>query len=237
MTSSTDTSNAQEITFGAMTIKIKNQEYPVEYSINPNGRVTAFVVMHDGSKAVKVRIEFNPDHANYADVLEAAKQERAIREAQRDAVIQPVPVTSVPEPVPVAVADPVPVAQPVKPEVQAVFDEFTFPADVVAAAEAEDQKQLKRARHKAPVTVRPENRKFEFIGMVIKGNGWKIAFDGSYDRTRVIFKKKPSDTVRAAVKAAGFYWSPVMKSWNKKLTRKAYMAAQELSHELRKLCA
>ena len=237
MTSSTDTSKARDITFGAATIKVKNREYPVEYAINPNGRVTAFVAMNDGSKTTNVRIELNPDHAKYAEALVAAKQERAMREAQRAAVAQAAPVDSAPEPVPASVADPVPVAQPVKAEVQVVFNEFAVSPERLEAAELEDKTQAEKAKRKAPVTVRPDERKFEFIGMEIKGNGWKITFDGSYDRTRVIFKKKPSDTVRAAVKAAGFYWSPVLKSWNKKLTRKAYMAAQELSLELRKLCA
>lgn len=75
-----------------------------------------------------------------------------------------------------------------------------------------------------------------FVGMEIKGKGWKIVFDGSYDRTRVIFKRKPSNAAREAVQAAGFYWSPAMESWNKKLTRKAFRAAQELALQLRTIC-
>ena len=75
-----------------------------------------------------------------------------------------------------------------------------------------------------------------FIGLEIKGKGWKIVFDGNYDRTRVIFKRKPINTAREAVQKAGFYWSPAMQSWNKKLTHKAFRAAQALALELRTIC-
>ena len=75
-----------------------------------------------------------------------------------------------------------------------------------------------------------------FVGMEIKGRGWKIIFDGGYDRTRVIFKRKPSAAAREAVKAAGFSWSPSLESWNKKLTHRAYRAAQALAFELKTIC-
>lgn len=75
-----------------------------------------------------------------------------------------------------------------------------------------------------------------FIGLEIKGKGWKIVFDGSYDRTRVIFKRKPSNAAREALDKHGFFWSPAMQSWNKKLTHKAFRAAQALAMELRTIC-
>ncbi|MEG1516588.1 MAG: hypothetical protein RSD95_17000, partial [Clostridia bacterium] len=75
-----------------------------------------------------------------------------------------------------------------------------------------------------------------FIGLEIKGNGWKILFDGSHERTRVIFGDKPSAAAKATVEKAGFYWSPVLQSWNKKLTFKAYRAAQALALDLRAVC-
>jgi len=207
----TDTQTAQVLTFTAHTIAVNGREFPVEYAINPNGRVTAFVDMCSDSKPVKVKIALECDHPNYAAALAAAQQERDERNAQRAAA------ASAPDPEPSTAAPAMPA------EVQAVFDEFAVSPERLEAAELEDQKQAAKTKRKASVTVRPDDRKFEFIGMEIKGNGWKITFDGNYDRTRVIFKKRPSDTVRAAVKAAGFYWSPVLKSWNKKLTRKAYI--------------
>ena len=75
-----------------------------------------------------------------------------------------------------------------------------------------------------------------FVGLEIKGKGWKIVFDGSYDRTRVIFKRKPSNAAREALDKHGLFWSPAMQSWNKKLTHKAFRAAQALALELRTIC-
>ena len=40
---------------------------------------------------------------------------------------------------------------------------------------------------------------------------------------------------RAAIDAAGFYWSNTTKSWNKKLTCKAYRAAMALHDTLNAL--
>lgn len=72
----------------------------------------------------------------------------------------------------------------------------------------------------------------DFIGTEITGRGWRILFDGEENRTRVIFDKVPTKEVRQIVKDAGFYWSPAMGSWNKKLTFKAYRAALELAKAL-----
>ena len=44
----------------------------------------------------------------------------------------------------------------------------------------------------------------------------------------------PSKKAIKAVENAGFYYSSKMNSWNKKLTFKAYRAAQELAKELTK---
>ena len=76
-----------------------------------------------------------------------------------------------------------------------------------------------------------------FIGTSIEGPGWTILFDGEAGKTRVIFPKKPSAKVIEAVKAAGFWWSPSMKSWNKGLTFKAYRAAEKLHGTLHGLTA
>jgi hypothetical protein len=76
-----------------------------------------------------------------------------------------------------------------------------------------------------------------FVGTEIAGEGWKIRFDAACGRTRVILQSEPSAALREAIEKAGFFWSDVMKSWNKKLTVKAYKAAQALALDLRKLCA
>lgn len=74
-----------------------------------------------------------------------------------------------------------------------------------------------------------------FIGQTIQGNGWHILFDGTTSRTRVIFDAEPSGKVKKIIAEAGFYYSSVMDSWNKKLTFKAYRAAGELAKKLNKL--
>lgn len=76
-----------------------------------------------------------------------------------------------------------------------------------------------------------------FIGDTIHGNGWRIYFDGEKARTRIIFDGNPSAAAKAAVENAGFYFSSVMNSWNKKLTFKAYRAAKAVSIELMSLYA
>ena len=75
-----------------------------------------------------------------------------------------------------------------------------------------------------------------WIGSSFEGKGWKILFDAEYDRTRVIFARKPSAAALDAVKAAGFYWSPSLKSWNKGLTWKAFRASESLRLELKRIC-
>lgn len=74
-----------------------------------------------------------------------------------------------------------------------------------------------------------------FAGQTITGRGWRILFDAETQRTRVIFDKIPPVRYREAVKAAGFFWSPRMKSWNKKLSWKAYRAAGRLAETLAEL--
>ena len=51
------------------------------------------------------------------------------------------------------------------------------------------------------------------------------------------FTGEPSKKALAAVAAAGFYYSPAMKSYNKKLSCKAHRAALALAAELNKLTA
>ena len=80
----------------------------------------------------------------------------------------------------------------------------------------------------APASV-PEK---SFVGQTIQGTGWKIVFDGDASRTRVIVQDDAPEAIRAAVQAAGFFWSKPLASFNKKLTFKAYRAAQALALQL-----
>lgn len=76
-----------------------------------------------------------------------------------------------------------------------------------------------------------------FVGQKFTGKSWEIRFDETAGKTRVIFKKKPSQPVLDAVKAAGFYWSPSLKSWNKGLNFRAFRAAEKLRVTLHELTA
>ncbi len=73
-----------------------------------------------------------------------------------------------------------------------------------------------------------------WAGSSIVGDGWRIVFDAVEERTRVICAA-PTDAQKAAIEGAGFWWSPRMGSWNKKLTCKAYRAAVALAEELRRI--
>lgn len=82
--------------------------------------------------------------------------------------------------------------------------------------------------------IQPDTKKPEkaFIGTTISGPGYKIYFDPDLQRTRIIYEIKPTAAAIAAIQAAGFYWSSVQKSYNKKLTFKAYRAALALNNTL-----
>lgn len=215
--------------FTAHEITVNGKTFPAEYSISPSGTVFAFVTVQENGQPVSLRIKIDPADPNHAAALAAAQQER--NEAHPTEPEAPAPVaepeastqqeqTEAPE----ASTEPeAPTQQeqteaPTKPETPAQQDEAT----------EEPARDPKQAR--GPV---PEKN---FIGLEIKGNGWKIVFDGSYGRTRVIFKRKPSMKAREAVENAGFFWSPAMQSWNKKLTFKAWRAAQTLAMELKTIC-
>lgn len=71
-----------------------------------------------------------------------------------------------------------------------------------------------------------------FAGTEIAGNGWKILFDADQQRTRIIFAADPTDAAKKVLDAAGFFYSGRMQSWNKKLTFRAYRAAQFVAQEL-----
>ncbi len=122
-----------------------------------------------------------------------------------------------------------PVAIPEEPAADPIPEVTAAPVEQpveVPTAPIESEKQTR-----GPV---PEKT---FIGDSIQGRGWKIYFDGDAARTRVMFEATPTDAARAAVEKAGFYFSSAMNSWNKKLTFRAYRAAQALSCELSALYA
>lgn len=76
-----------------------------------------------------------------------------------------------------------------------------------------------------------------FIGETITGNGWRIYFSAELQRTQVFLDESSPQIKRltAATCDAGFYYSPRTQSYNKKLTFRAWRAAQALSQRLQAL--
>lgn len=91
------------------------------------------------------------------------------------------------------------------------------------------------AQEAAPAPVQDAPAGKAWIGTAIQGKGWSIAFDAAAGRTRVQVEGTPTDAQRSAIEQAGFYWSAQLNSWNKKLTCKAYRAAQALASTLNAL--
>lgn len=206
--------------FAKDTITIDGITYPAEYTIAKNGVVNVFAILSiedDGRKNKKaVRIPQNYDEYGPAYNAALASHAPDYRESAAkvgDAEKRP---ENIPVAAPAAKAEDKP--EPEAPQPKIVYtDENGTARDPKAA--------------RGPI---PEKT---FIGSVIQGRGWKILFDGITNRTRVIFDGKPTDAARAATENAGFYYSPNMQSWNKKLTFRAYRAAQSLSCTLNELYA
>lgn len=198
--------------FTANTMTCNGATFPVQYSIVPSGSVFVFVTVADTSTEKVPRIRFDEGQPYYKAARAAAIKAgcNAWRNGKREDAQQPAEEER-PENIPAAVTEE-------RPE--------NIPAPAAQEQPARDPKQAR-----GPI---PDKH---FIGTEIKGRGWRILFDGDNQRTRIIFKNMPSKAVRELVQNAGFYWSPSLQSWNKKLTFKAYRAAQDLSAQLRAVCA
>lgn len=198
-------------TFTAETITCKGKTFPAGYSISPAGAVTVFVKLDESSDET-TRIRFNPDHPAHAAAHAAALEQREKAAAARRAE-QEKP------------AAPAPVEKPAAPSAPAAGRPETISTPAEKPAARPDRAPIDKPA-RGPV---PEKT---FIGQAITGHGWKILFDGETARTRIIFESNPTDAARAALDKAGFFFSAGMNSWNKKLTFKAYRAAQALAAEL-----
>lgn len=197
-------------TFTPDSIAVFGRVFPARYTVTPDGTVFASVTAPEGDRAVPLRIQISTDHPDHASALAAAQPAPVDRFAPIEQ--QPAPDQQQPEPIE---------------EQTAPIEQQTDPVE--QQTEPNQERSPKEAR--GPV---PEKT---FAGTEIKGRGWMIEFSTLYDRTRVIFEKVPSAAVRETVKAAGFHWSPSMKSWNKHLTFRAYRAAKALAVQLNALCS
>lgn len=233
MNANTNTNTAASFTLD--TLSINGKSFPASYSVTPSGTVYAFVTILEDGKPVNLRVKIEPSEAAYGAALAAARKEsteaQPAQEPSTPAAVQAAPVQEASAPAQPskakaprkAKAATIPANEPAQEPAQAApVQEPSTPAAVVQAAAAPAQEPS------TPANV-PEKA---FIGQTIQGTGWKIVFDGDASRTRVIVQDDAPEAIRAAVQAAGFFWSKPLASFNKKLTFKAYRAAQALALQL-----
>ena len=208
------------VEFTASTYTVNGQTFPADYNVTPSGAVVAIVTVQEDGQQKRLNICIDPDHELHPVALAAAQ-------AARDEV--PTLLSTIQRDMQIALT-PVDVPAEQEPE---------QPAEQAQPEQSAEQAQPEQEQERDPKQARgPVPEKF-FIGLEsLKGRGWHIEFSGPevYNRTRVIFAQHPGKKALEAVKAAGFYWSPSMKSWNRKLSFKAYRAAQALALELSAIC-
>ena len=233
------------VEFTASTYNTNGQTFPAEYSITPSGAVIAFVTVQEDDQPKRLRIRIDPDHELHPAALAAAQAARDEVPTMLSTIQQDMQIALAPVDVP-AEQEPEQPAEQAQPEQEQQPEPEAEPEQVKPTQEPEqepeqpaEQAQPEQEQERDPKQARgPVPEKF-FIGLEsLKGRGWHIEFSGPevYNRTRVIFAQHPGKKALEAVKAAGFYWSPSMKSWNRKLSFKAYRAAQALALELSAIC-
>ena len=195
----------------------EGKTFPVRYELQDREEmkrgqilpiIHAFATLEDG-KEIKIDIPGDDDYYNDAAAAMDDAEKAGCSASTGPTPADPVEAVEEPD-----AADPV----------EAV--EEPDAADPVEAAEEPQEPAKER-------TI-PEKT---FIGTAITGRGYAIIFDKATERTRVILSDPTNRKARAAIKEAGFYYSPSAKSWNRKLTFRAYRAANALAAVLDKLTA
>ncbi|MBR1567277.1 MAG: hypothetical protein IJ649_11035, partial [Oscillospiraceae bacterium] len=174
---------------------------------------------------VAVRIHVGKASPVYHEALEAATAFKAQPQPTAKAVQAEKPA----EPKPAEPAKPVETkaAEPAKQARPATKRK----APAKAAKQPEPKAEAKPAPQPKAATPAEEC----WHGTEVTGKGWRIEFSKVYQRTMVFLDDMSNAKQKAAIEAAGFWWSNTTKSWNKKLTRKAYRAAAALSETLNTL--
>ena len=189
----------------------------------------AAAAMDDAEKA-GCSASTEPDAADPVEAVEEPDAADPVEPVEEPDAADPVePVEDAQEPAAVPAVEPVEDAQEpaAEPSAEPAAEPSTEPdADPVEPAEDAQEPAEKR-------TI-PEKT---FIGTAITGRGYAIIFDKATERTRVILSDPTNKKARNAIKEAGFYYSPSAKSWNRKLTFRAYRAANALAVQLDKIMA
>ena len=194
---------------------VLGQRFAASYSVAKSGDVYAYVTVDD----MGIRLHIAKDTPLYHDAFDAAMTAKTAakqpaKQAEAKAETKP--------------------AQPAKQAAKAATPAKAAkqPAKAEANPAAKAAKQPAKPATPAKAAKQPDAADKAWIGTEITGKGWRIVFDDATQRTRVSFTGKPSAKQKAAVEAAGFYFSASLKTWNKKLTCKAYRAALALRDTL-----
>lgn len=225
------------------------KSFPAAYSWTPGGAVHIDVIV-DGETCC---IEVEPaDEVNFARALramhaameasaakitykrrETVSDETEIEkenEAMKNARLMIVPVTEeTTAPQPINAAETI-CAETETTEAPEIAETVTETAAVITDERHETiSDEAPAADPKATRGPVPEK---DFVNDTIKGAGWSIVFDEWNQRTRVVCTDAIRDAARPIIEAAGFYYSPRLNSWNKKLTHRAHRAALALADQL-----
>lgn len=236
------TTTANTWNFAPNSVTVNGQTFPASYSLARGGDVYVFTALRAAADApeMPVRVHISADMPMHAEAVAAAQAAKDKPSAQDKPAAEdkPAPAKKASAPAkakPAAEDKPAPAKRSHKskgirrPDVpaQPVQDKPSAPAKKPAPVQAAP----------APVQDKPAAAPTDkpWIGTTITGKGWNIAFDQQAGRTRVLFQAQPTDAQKAAIENAGFYWSAQLNSWNKKLTCKAYRAAQALAVALNAL--
>ena len=216
-------------TFTSDSFTVGGKTYPARSEAAEDGAIFLYTVTED-SAGKEIRIYFTEKHPDFK-ALQAVMDGATVSEEipQRAEEERP---AAIPEGYTATVTDAGNVIAVQRNE----YSEEQTASEPAPVEETPAEEPAGKLETVITVNGRPVPQK-NFIGDSITGKGWKIYFDGDTARTRVIFENTPTDAARAAVEKAGFYFSAAMNSWNKKLTFKAYRAAQALSGELSALYA
>ena len=219
----------------------EGKSFPVRYELQDRDEmkrgqilpiIHAFATLEDG-KEIKIDIPGDDEYYNdAATAMDDAEKAGCSASTEPDAAD---PVEAVEEP---DAADPVEAVE--EPDAADPVEAVEEPdaADPVEAVEEPDAadpvEAVEEPQEPAEKRTIPEKT---FIGTAITGRGYAIIFDKATERTRVILSDPTNRKARAAIKEAGFYYSPSAKSWNRKLTFRAYRAANALAAQLDKIIA
>ena len=205
MKNTANATNTNIWAFAPNTVTVNGHTFPASYSLARGGDVYVFTALRAAADAPEMPVRIHIG----ADMPMHADAVAAAQAAKD----KPAPTQDKPAPAQEAA--------PAKPSRK--------------PAQAKPSKPAPAQDKPAPAQDKPAPADKPWIGTTITGKGWNIAFDVKAGRTRVLFQAAPTDAQKAAIESAGFYWSAQLKSWNKKLTCKAYRAAQALAATLNAL--